>query len=332
MHSMAEVLVTGGHGFLALHLIERLLKEGHRVRVLVRQKKPDSPLYQWKVDVYLGDILDSTSLTSAMKGCEVVFHTAGLVSYDPKQNEEMHKVNVEGTRLVGEAVLRIKVPRLIYTSSIAALGINHDPKVSLNEECSFNAQSLGLAYFDTKYGAEQELHKLKEQGLNYVVVNPSSILGPRDTRKKSSVYAGLIYRLNPTFAFPGGNNFVDVEDVVDGHMLAWEKGMLGERYILGGENLTFMGLINKTNKIIGRPAVQWQLFPSVLVFLSWILRILRRFGKKPPVTPELLRHMGTWYFYVDSSKAKRELGYNPKPVDAAIQKTLSWLKEEKYIS
>ena len=329
---MAEVLVTGGNGFLAVHLIERLLQEGHQVRALVRQKKTDSPLYQWGVDVHLGDILDLSSLLAAMEGCDAVFHTAGLVSYEPKKNSEMQKINVEGTRLVGEAVLKTKVSRLIYTSSIAAIGINGDPTVSLNEEQVFNARSLGLAYFDTKYGAEQELHKLKEQGLNYVIVNPSSILGPRDTRKKASVYVGLIYRLNPKFALSGGNNFVDVEDVVEGHLLAWKKGVQGERYILGGENLSFKEIINRTNKIIGRPPVCWQLPPFVLIFVSWIFRFRRRLGKKTPIAPELLQRMGTWYFYVDSTKAEKNLGYKAKPIDSSIQKTLSWLKEKNYIS
>ena len=329
---MTEVLVTGGHGFLALHLIERLLKEGHRVRALVREKRVSSPLQDWDVDIVEGDILNFSSLLSAMERCSVVFHTAGLVSYDPKQNEQMRRVNVDGTRLVGEAALKTKVSRLIYTSSIAAIGINWDPKVILDEEHNFDAESLGLQYFDTKHAGEKELHQLREKGLNYVIVNPSSILGPRDTRKKANVYVGLIYRLQPKISFPGGNNFVDVEDVVEGHILAWKKGVTGERYILGGENLEFIDFMNKTNKVIGRSAIKRKFFPFVLVFFSWIFRFMRLLGKKTPITPELLKHMGFWYFYVSSDKAKEKLGYSPKPIDSAIEKTLSWLKEKRYIS
>lgn len=328
--SVAEVVITGGGGFLGVRLAEELLARGHRVRILSR-KRPESKYFvALGVEHVAADILEPASLARAFAGIDVVFHCAGLVSYDPKKAELMYQTNVVGTRNVGEAALAAGVKRLVQTSSIAAIGVNYDPRATMNEAMAFNAEPLGMAYFTTKYAAEQELHKLRARGLDYVIVNPGSILGPRDTRKKGQVYAGIIQKLNPPLALPGGNNFVDIEDVVRGHILAWEKGRVGERYILGGENLTFAELIARVNRLLGRPAPRFTLPAAAMSFVAGLLSIARALGLKANITPALVRRIGRWYLFVDSSKARRELGYEPHAVDGALARTLAWLKAEGY--
>ncbi len=321
-----NIFITGGTGFLGAHLVDALLGLGHRVRIGQRNVATQSNANS--TEYIQADILDKDSLRDAMSGIDAVFHVAGFVSYDPSKNQQMHNVNVLGTRNVGEIALELGVKRLVYTSSISALGINTNPNIQMNETHTFNAESSGMAYFTTKYGAEQELHRLKSKGLDYVIVNPGSILGPKDSRKKKQVYPGLIQRLNPPFAIPGGNSFVDIEDAVAGHLLAWKNGRCGERYILGGENLTLRELIDRTNRILGRRETRFCLPPWLMPLLAQGVRLARWMGKPITVTPELIRNMASWYLFVDSSKATQELGYTPHSIDGAITRTLEWLREE----
>ena len=327
-----KILITGGRGFLGVHLVEELLKEGHELRLLMRTFEPHPYLDSLKVERFLGTISDPTILETAMQGMQAVFHLAGVVSYDPAKTELMERTNVVGTRLVGEAALKAGVERMVYTSSTAAIGINYNQIETMNEETKFNARPLNMAYFNTKYDAEQQLRELGKKGLDYVIVNPGSIIGPRDTRKKAQVYVGLIKRFNPRFLPPGGNNFVGIEEVVRGHILAWKKGRSGERYILSGENLTFGELIQKTNRILGRkePCVKLPVFAMDIVSIA--LKVAQLMGKEMRITPELVKRIGSWYLFVDSSKAERELGYQVKPIDDAIECTLDWLRAENLIS
>jgi dihydroflavonol-4-reductase len=198
--------------------------------------------------------------------------------------------------------------------------------VLLTEDSPFNARKLGLAYFDTKYDAERELLKVAEAGLDCVIVNPGSLLGPGDTRRYEKGYAGLVYKYNPPVLFHGGINFVDIDDVVRGHLLAREKGRTGERYILGGENLSFGELIVRINAILGRPAPKVYVPVAAMGLLASGLRLLNTFGVDIHMTPELVRQVCSWYLYVDSGKAQRELGYKPNRIDRSIAGTIEWLK------
>lgn len=320
-----KVLITGGAGFLGQKLARALLAEGHEVRLLVRKMREAQA--DFPVSYVQGDLADEASLEKACEGADWVFHAAGLISYNPKKAELMQKTNVEGTRAVAQAALRQKVKRLVFTSSTAAIGVNEDPRVLLNEEAPFNARKLGLAYFDTKYDAERELLKAAEKGLDAVIVNPGSLLGPGDTRRYEKGYAGLVYKYNPRVLFHGGINFVDIDDVVRGHLLALEKGRAGERYILGGENLSFGELIIRIDAILGRPAPKHYVPVAAMGLLAGGLRVLNAFGVDIHMTPELVRQVCSWYLYVDSAKAEKELGYKPHRIDRAIAGTIDWLKE-----
>jgi dihydroflavonol-4-reductase len=321
-----KALITGGAGFLGQKLAKALLADGHEVRLLVRNPKNilDDP--QFPASYAVGDLADEPSLEQACEGVDWVFHAAGLISYNPKKSELMRKTNVLGTEAMARAALKQKVKRFVYTSSTAAIGVNEDPKAVLNEQTPFNARKLGLAYFDTKYDGERALLKVAEKGLDAVIVNPGSLLGPGDTRRYEKGYAGLVYKYNPRVLFHGGINFVDIDDVVRGHLLAVQKGRSGERYILGGENLSFGELIIRIDAIIGRPPPKRYVPVAAMGFLAGALRVLNTLGVDIHMTPELVRQVCSWYLYVDSSKAQRELGYKPQRIDRAIAGTLDWLK------
>ncbi|NUM89446.1 MAG: NAD-dependent epimerase/dehydratase family protein [Bdellovibrionales bacterium] len=317
-----RTVITGGAGFLGQKLAHALLAEGHRVRLLTRGKDPGIP----GAEPMAGDLADPASLVRAFDGCDAVFHTAGLVSYNPEKDALMHATNVMGTRNAVDAARRAGVGRFVHTSSTAAIGINYDPDRLMDETSPFNAQSLGMAYFTTKWEAEEEVRKGVAAGLDAVILNPGSLLGAGDTRRYEQAYPGLIYRFHPRLLVHGGICFVDVNDAVAGHLLAWKKGRTGERYILGGENLSFADLIRRTNAIIGRESPRAYLPLSLMGVAASAIRILQKCGLHLHITPELVKQVCTWYLYVDSGKARRELGWRPQPIDRAIRETLDWLK------
>ncbi len=321
-----KVLITGGTGFLAGKLANALLGQGHEVRLLVRTM-PDAR--DERVTYTLGDLHDIPSLDAACAGMDWVFHTAGVISYNPKKADLLYQTNVIGTRHLVAAALRQKVKRFIHTSSTAAIGVSTDPSRPMNESTPFNAGSLGLAYFTTKHEAEQEVLKGVAQGLDAVILNPGSLLGPGDMRRMEKGYVGLIYKYKPMFRFHGGINFVDVNDVVRGHLAAAERGRTGERYILGGENLSFGDLIVRVNAILGRPAPRLSVPREMMGVVAGALKLLNFFGVDIHMTPELVRQVSSWYLYVDSSKAQRELGYQPHRINQAVSETMEWLREKK---
>jgi dihydroflavonol-4-reductase len=322
-----KALITGGAGFLGGKLATALLEQGHELRLLVRDPKVSSRWQNQPVTVSVGDLSDPLSLERACEGMDWVFHTAGVISYNPAKAGLMQQTNVLGTQAIAKAARAQGVKRFVHTSSTAAIGVNEDPRVAMKEETPFNARKLGLAYFDTKYDAERELLKEVELGLDAVIVNPGSLLGPGDTRRYEKGYAGLVYKYKPPVLFHGGINFVDISDVVSGHLLALQKGRTGERYILGGENLTYGELIIRINTILGRKSPKHYVPKSMMGMMAGGLRILNAMGIDIHMTPELVRQVSSWYLFVDSAKAQKELGYVPKRIDQAISGTIAWLQE-----
>ena len=321
-----KILITGGAGFLGQKLARALIADRHDVRILVR--KPNMVADNSRAGTQIvGDLGNPGSLAEACEGIDWVFHTAGLISYNPTKNDLMYQTNVLGTRAITAAAKHAGVKRFIHTSSTAAIGISEDPLAPMTEDSPFNAGHLGLAYFTTKLEAEQEVLKQVANGLDAVIVNPGSLLGPGDTRRFEKGYVGLIYKYNPPFLFHGGINFVDIEDVVRGHLLAAEKGRTGERYLLGGENLSFADLIRRVNAVIGRPSPKRFVPKSAMGFVSTMLRGMNKVGIDIHMSPELVKQVCQWYLYVDSSKAKKELGYNPHRIDSAVSGTIQWLKD-----
>jgi len=323
-----KILVTGATGFLGHHLVKKLVQEGYDVRILRDKSSPMDLIKDLKLEVIEGDIRDFEIVKKAVKGCETVFHLAGIISYWDRQNSLQFEVNVVGTRNVLKACLEEKVKRLIYTSSTAAVGFN--PGGLADEKTKFNLGNLGIAYCDTKYLAEKEVQKVVKEGLDAVIVCSGSIYGPGDIRriKEDPVFPKGIFSL---FYVDGGLGVVDVEDVVQGEILAWKKGEKGERYILVGENLSFYEIRKTVAEILGKnpPKIKMPsfLFLALSYLLNWISYLTE---KRPKFTPENAR-LNKIFLYYSNEKAKKELGMKFRPFKESAQRMIEWYKEKGYI-
>ncbi len=324
-----RVLVTGATGFIGSHLCRALLAEGHHVRALQRPTSALLALEGLAVERVVGDLFDPTSLLAAMEGVEVVFHCAGEVGKwrDPGRMAASH---VQGTRNVLQAAQRAGVRRVVHTSSVAALGVpDHRPERPgetvplMDERHQWNANPRHWPYGYAKHMAEGEVLRAVSGGMDVVIVNPAAVFGAGDLNHVSS---GVIWhmahgRVPPIV--PGGLNAVHIDDVVAGMLAALARGKAGERYILGGENLTHARLLATVAEVVGRP-------PPRIVLPAWLLRVLapaldvldRVFPL--PVRGGLLRMAG-YYFYYDTRKAQRELGVpQPRPFRQAAQEAYAW--------
>ena len=319
-----KILVTGATGFLGQHLVKRLLKEGHSVRIF-KEKGADS---NFSGEIITGDIRNPEEVNKAVKGCEIVFHLVGMVSYWSKLNPLQYDINVKGTKNIVDACLIHKIEKLIYVSSTVAVGTAEG---LADEQTPYNLSYLKVGYCDTKFLAEKEINKGKDEGLNTVILCPGSMYGEGDIRKIQS-------DLTFDFKFPfsllyisGGLGVVDVEDVVEGLIQAWKKENRGERYILVGENLSFYQIrktiaqaLNKKPPFICLP--NWLLF-----LLSHLFLVISFFtGKKPKLTPEMVKFNKINFFF-SNEKAKKELGINFKPFKESAVKAVKWYQDNGYL-
>jgi dihydroflavonol-4-reductase len=247
-----RALVTGGTGFLGANLVEGLTAAGHTARILRRRSSRLEALEGLSYEEAIGDILDRESLLRAMDGCDWVFHVAAVSDYWRQGVEWLYQVNVEGTRQVLQAAQETGVKRLVYTSSVIALGIPAQGEVG-DETLEFNIPPGRFRYGHSKHLAEQEVQRAVRDGLEAVIVNPSLILGPRDLNKISGSIVIEVKQGILRFYLPGGANYVAVEDVVAGHIAAAERGRVGERYILGGENLSHRQVIDTVVAVTDGP-------------------------------------------------------------------------------
>lgn len=326
-----KILVTGATGFVGGWLVRELSKQGHSVRILVRSSSDLSELDGAKFETLFGDITDESSVRNALTGCEVVFHLAGVVGYSKEQRALMEKVNVEGTRILVNAILNNSVQKLIHMSSVVAIGASFDGKTPLNEESPFNIHELDLGYFETKRKAEEIVFEaVKSKGLNAVAVNPSTIYGAGDAKKGSRKVQLKVAQGRFPFYTPGGVNVIAIEDVIYGLIAAWEKGRKGERYILSGENITIKTLFEWIASEAGNPPPRFKIPSPLLHALGKVGDQLEKYGKKGPINSENA-WTSTLYHWFDNSKAKRELGLNPRPAKEAIAASVKWIKDQGYL-
>ncbi len=323
-----KILVTGATGFLGHHLVKRLIDDGNEIRILKENDAFMELLKGLKIEVFEGDIRDFEAVKKAVSGCEIVFHLAGIISYWSKQNSIQFEINVNGTKNVVKACLEEKVKRLIHTSSTGAVGFN--PGGLADEKTEFNLGNLGISYCDTKYLAEKEVQKGIKEGLDAVIVCPGSIYGPGDIRrmKGDPVFPKGFSSL---FYVKGGLGVVDVEDVVEGEILAWKKGKKGERYILVGENLSFYDIRKTIAEILGKNppkiALPYFLFLTISYILGWTSYLTE---KRPKFTPENAKLNGM-YLYFSNEKAKKELGIQFRSFKESAERMIRWYKENKYL-
>lgn len=325
-----KVLVTGANGFLGSWLCKRLQAEGHEVSALIRKNSDLSELGDTQLNYVYGDVTDLPSLESAMKNQEIVFHLAGVVAYKKSDRALMEKVNVQGTAHVVQVCEKLQTPQLLHLSSVVAIGAQTKPE-AMTEEFQYNISRLNLGYFETKRKAEQiVIEAAKQNKINAICVNPSTIYGFGDAKKGSRKTQVKVAQGKFPFYTSGGVNVVAVEDVIEGILLAIKKGKNAERYILSSENMLIKDLFEQIANYAGVKAPSIKMPTSLLHTLGFIGDSLNAFGLKGGISRENA-YTATMYHWFDSSKAKRDLGFLPKPSTQAIENSVRWMKDNHYI-
>ena len=326
------IFVTGASGMVGANLVRRLVGEGKEVTVLLRKNSTHSFLSGLRVNKVYGDITDRQSIEKGMINCDYVYHIAGHISYNKHHHATMHNVNVVGTRNVMGAALDLGISRVVHTSSTAAIGIAEDKKSPLDESHDFKETYKSIGYMATKNLAEKEASKAYKKGLDVVIVNPSTIIGKGDEKMNSGIIFKNISLNKIRIAPPGGNSVVSVHDVIEGHLLAMQRGKGGERYILNAENLDYLKMFNIISEELGVRKIKRILPKGLYLPLNLFSRILEGANKNAKLNPQLL--FFTFKFrYFDSSKARKELGWKPKQsVRAAVREAIISYRENNLIS
>ena len=326
-----KTLLTGATGFVGANVARALLTRGHEVRALVRPESNTMAIDGLDIETVRGDIVDRESVARAMQGRDAVVHCAALYSFWERDPSRFYKVNVEGTRTVMEEATRAGVQRIVYTSSTAVLG---RPKTGLADETTEpEPGELSGHYRRSKYMAEKAVMEMARDGLPAIVVNPSAPVGPWDVKPTRTGQIVLDFLKGRMFGYMDtGLNLVDVEDVATGHVLALNKGTPGERYILGGENMTLKEMLAALARITGGRMPRVKLSRTLVLALayldSWIEgKVLRR----PPFIPlEGVKEVKQ-PVWVDCSRAIKELDFPQNPVQNALAKAAKWFHDHHYV-
>jgi len=323
--------VTGATGFLGSHVARQLLKRGADLRLLVRSTSRTDNINDLPADRVVGDLRDVESLKRGMDGCEYVFHVAADYRLWAVNGQELYDSNVEGTSNVLQAARESHVRRVVYTSSVATMGFGNNGHMTDESTPVSLAKMIG-DYKRSKFMAEQRVIEAARDGQNVVIVNPTTPIGERDIKPTPTgrIVVDFLKRKFPAYV-DTGLNLVDVIDCADGHLLAMEKAAPGERYILGGENLTLKQILDKLAAITGLPSPSIRL-PYAVAYATGVVDTLvtgKIRQREPRVTLDSVR-MGRKKMFVTSAKAERELGWNPGPVDGALRRAVEWFRANGY--
>jgi dihydroflavonol-4-reductase len=316
------VLVTGASGFLGWHVARVLLDRGHHVRVLVR---PGSRVDGLNVETVTGDLRDAASLERALVGCGLLFHVAADYRLWAKDPTELYRSNVDGTRNLLRAAQSAGIERTVYTSTVGCIGVPHG---GIGDE----AQPVGLEemagdYKRSKFLAEQVALEFAHAGFPVVIVNPTAPIGDHDVKPTPTgkIVLDFLNGAMPAF-IDTGLNVVDVRDTAEGHLLACERGVPGERYILGSENLTLVQILQKLAKITGRKAPTTQIPYAIAYCAGACSTAWAGVTGKPPRVPLDAVRMAKKKMWVTHAKAMRDLGFQPGPADHALTRAVEWFR------
>jgi len=314
-----DVLVTGATGFLGSHVAARLMARGHRVRGLVRAGRDASALAAAGAEVATGDLLDEGSLRQACRGRTGLVHCAAMTGNWSRRAAEQRAVNVEGTARLYAAAQDLGIARIVHVSTIATLGANRDGR-PLTESSACNIRDLRLPYVESKLESEERALSTARDGLPVVVVNPCHLVGPRFDGRLPAEVARLATR-RMRLAPPGGVSVADVEDVADSILVALERGVVGERYLLGGHDLDFVEFYAGLARTMGVAGPSGTYPIAVGWTLARAAGVLDLVGlSRPQFAPERFRFWG-WYTFADSSKAARVLGHRIRPLEEVLVRT-----------
>jgi len=325
-----RALVTGSTGCVGANVAAALVSRGYDVRALRRETSRLDALDGLAPQLVVGDVLDADSLRFACSGCALVFHVAAVSDYWRVPSHRIYEVNVEGTRNVLAAAAEAGCERLVYTSSVGALGVPQAGHL-IDETCQFNLPPRRFPYGDSKRMAEDLVWEAVTDGLDAVIVNPAAVMGVRDIHFIGGSVLREVQRGTSWFSPPGGLNWVDAETLGLGHVLAAERGRTGERYILGGENITHRASLEVVAEVVGGRKPMLTLPRFSMGVAAWLIDA---FNTVSPGTPALVgqqARLSSEMLYCDWGKARRELGLPETPFRAAVEHAYAWYRARAYL-
>jgi len=322
-----RALVTGASGFVGAAVARALLAQGWEVRALVRPASDRTNLKNLPVAIALGDLADAPSLAPALSGCEALFHVAADYRLGAPDPSQLYRTNVEGTRHLLSAAVQAGVKKIIYTSSVATMGIPVDGTPG-DERTPASLEAMIGHYKRSKYLAEQVVLEAAAAGTPAVIVNPSTPVGPGDVKPTPTGQLVLDAAAGRMPAYVDtGLNIVHVDDVAAGHLLAFHRGQLGERYILGGEDMTLRQILGYIAQRVGRKPPRVRLPYAAVLPIAYLAEAIAKVtGKSGRITLEGVR-MSRKYMFFSSAKAVRELGYRWRPPSEALGDAVNWFRE-----
>jgi dihydroflavonol-4-reductase len=326
-----KVFLTGATGFVGSHVARALVDQGAELRLLVRRSSRTDNIADLRAELAMGDLCQPDSLRASMSGCDFVFHVAADYRIWVRDPEQMYRANVEGTRAIIRAAQQAGVRRVIYCSSVATMGFTETDQI-VDENTPVSLDDMVGHYKRSKFMAEQIALEAGRSGANVVVVNPTTPIGERDIKPTPTgrIIVDFLKRKFPAYV-DTGLNLADVKEVARGHLLAMEKARPGERYILGGENLTLKQILDKLAALTGLPSptvkVPHAVAMGFAVFDQFFTGVLM--GKEPRATIDAVK-MGRKKMYASSTKAEHELGYRVVPVEDALRRGIAWFRENRY--
>ncbi len=323
-------LVTGATGFVGSHVARELVAAGEPVRALARANSRRQALDGVAVEWVEGDLRDEASLDRALRGVRRVYHVAADYRLWAKRPQEIYENNVTGTKNLLAAALRARVEKFVYTSTVATIAVTRGSSLP-DETNRASVDEMVGNYKKSKLIAEQEALRAAHEGLPVVIVNPTAPVGPGDWKPTPTGRIVLDFLLGRMPAYVDtGLNFVAVEDVARGHLLAAARGKVGERYLLGGKNMTLKELLDALAKITGLPAPTRQIPHAVALVAAYADAAFSRvMGREPRIPVEGVR-IARHRMFVNDAKARKELGYESTPVEAALERAVRWYGENAY--
>jgi dihydroflavonol-4-reductase len=319
--------VTGATGFIGSHVVRLLLQRGDRVRILARNSSPKNNVDGLGCEIVLGDLKDAMSLTRRVQGCRKVYHVAADYRLWARNPQDIYASNVAGTRNLLSACCEAGVEKVVYTSTVGAIGLRDDG-IPADEDSPVSLDDMIGNYKRSKFMAEGVAREFAVSGLPVVIVNPTTPIGAGDIKPTPTgkIILDFIEGRMPAYV-DTGLNFVAVEDVARGHLLAEERGRVGERYILGGENWSLEQLLERLASISGRRPPRMRIPWAIALFAASIDNfVMGTLLRREPFIPIEGVRMARFKMYVSSEKARKELGYNPRPIEQALCEAVDYYR------
>lgn len=328
-----KTFITGASGFVGSAVVRRLIQAGHTVFALLRPNSNQSNIEGLAVETVTGDLTDPDSYATILAECDYLFHVAADYRLWVRKPYEMYETNVAGTRNLMLVAARVGIKRIVYTSSVATLGLNFDGTPA-DETTPVTINDMIGHYKRSKFLAEDEVRRFaQKENLPVIIVNPSTPVGPRDIKPTPTgrVIVDAASGRIPAYV-DTGLNLVHVDDVAVGHLLAFERGTVGDRYILGGHNMALKELLIQVAMIAGQPPPRVRLPHNLVLPLAYFAETWARISGRgePLITVDGVRLAKKLMFFA-SKKAERELGFHPRPVDEALRDAVAWFHQHGYL-